>query len=207
MNGERKAPPGEASLDAAAGLHAYRFDHTGIRRVLGPLEADVLEAVWQLTPGNDTVSAGWTTIGAVCHALGPDTNYKTIQTIMNRLVEKRVLVRRQHRRAYEYRALPTRSALEASVARNVVEGLVRDFGSVAITQLVQAVQEVEPEHLALLERLAADAQHSAVPPETLEGTAIQSTLPEASRGDRCHNRQSARRRRGPTGRETSKGTS
>ncbi len=138
-------------------IRAFRFDHTGIRRVLGSLEADVLEAVWGLTPGDAAGLVGWTTIGAVCQRLGPPAHYKTIQTVMNRLVEKQLLTRRQRLRAFEYRALVTRSELEVRVARSVVEGLVRDFGDVAIAQLVKAVSDIRPEQLEILERLAGQA--------------------------------------------------
>jgi predicted transcriptional regulator len=136
-----------------AGLRSFRLDHTGIRRILGPLEASVLEAVWHLTTENDA----WVAIGAVCAQLGPTAHYKTIQTIMNRLVEKRLLERHLQQRAYVYRALSTQAELEAGVTRQVIEGLVRDYGSSAIAFLVKTIQDIHPEQLETLERLANEA--------------------------------------------------
>ena len=150
-------PPHAERAVEPSNIRVFRFDRLGIRRVLGSLEADVLEAVWGLTPGDAAGSVDWTTIGAVCQRLGPPAHYKTIQTVMNRLVEKQLLARRQRLRAFEYRALVTRSELEARVARSVVEGLVRDFGDVAIAQLVKVVSDIRPEQLEILERLAGQA--------------------------------------------------
>jgi predicted transcriptional regulator len=188
MRDDGDTPPPETNLtepaDEYASIHTFRLDATGLRRVLGPLEADVLEAVWQLTSQDsehiDAVC--WTTIGAVCETLGPHANYRTIQTIMNRLVEKQLLERRERQRAYEYRALPTRSALEAAVTRSVVESLVRDFGGVAIAQLVRAVHDVHPEQLALLERLAGAAAHETPSPVVEEGApeVLQTQTPATS---------------------------
>ena len=137
----------------ATSLRSFRLDATGIRRVLGSLEADIMETIWHLTEG----SATWTTINAVCEQLGSQVNYKTIQTVMNRLVEKHLLVRRQLHRAHEYQPGISRMALEAQVTRTITESLMRDFGSSAIVHFVNAVQDIGPEHLATLERLAKTA--------------------------------------------------
>lgn len=135
--------------------------------MLGSLEADLLEAIWQLTPGEPASAEGWTTIGAVCDYLGPTFNYKTVQTVMNRMVDKGLLVRQRDARAHTYRASQTRDALVMQVTHTIISGLVRDFGDVAITQLVSTLTEVGPEHLAALERLAASApSESAARPDT-----------------------------------------
>ncbi len=119
-------------------------------------------------------------IGAVCQQLGPGAHYKTVQTVMNRLVEKRLLLRRERGRAYEYRACMTQAQLEAGVTRSIVEGIVRDFGDVAIAQLVKTMHNLRPDQLRLLERLAGETQ-------ALTGTADRRTgrdaAPSADSGD------------------------
>lgn len=138
----------------AAGIRAYRLDGSGIGRLLGSLETDVLEAVWKLTDDEQSTPDTWTTIGAVASVLG-DANYKTTQTVMNRLVEKGLLVRRHRLRAHEYRAAATRDVLVAQTARSILGGLVQDFGDVALAQLLHTLQTVDPDHLEALQRLAA----------------------------------------------------
>jgi predicted transcriptional regulator len=166
MNAKRKqssdqpeppVPPAMPATGEGSAVRAFQLDSTGMRRILGSLEADLLEAVWQVTPGAETDAAGWTTIGAVCDHLGPDFNYKTVQTVMNRMVEKGLLLRRRDARAHTYRAGMTHDALVTQVTHTIVSGLVRDFGDVAIAQLVTTLTAVGPEHLRLLEQLAGSA--------------------------------------------------
>ena len=146
----------QPAIGAESAVRTFHLDHTGLRRILGTLEADLLEAVWRLTSTTtESAQGGWTTIGAVRDHLGAGYHYKTVQTVMNRLVEKQLLQRRQHGRAFEYRATMTHDELVVQVTRNVVSGLVRDFGDVAIAQLVQTLHEITPDHLAMLEELAA----------------------------------------------------
>lgn len=159
------APTSKRQPEAGAEspVRTFHLDSTGLRRMLGTLEADLVEAVWHLTPVAENAERSWTTIGAVCEHLGAGYHYKTVQTVMNRLVEKQLLLRRQHGRAFEYRATITRDELVAQVTRNVVSGLVRDFGEVAIAQLVQTLHEITPDHLALLEELAVTASTPSLP--------------------------------------------
>ncbi|HST87077.1 MAG TPA: BlaI/MecI/CopY family transcriptional regulator [Ktedonobacterales bacterium] len=155
MRTERTQQPGHPLADESAAVRAFQLDSTGLRCILGSLEADLLEAVWHLTPGPETAAAGWTTIGAVCAHLGPSAKYKTVQTVMNRMVEKGLLLRRQDARAHTYRAGMTHDALVMRVTHAVVSSLVREFGMVAVDQLVSTLHAVSPEHIAELDALAA----------------------------------------------------
>jgi predicted transcriptional regulator len=125
-------------------LHAFKLDQRGLARVFGELEATIMDAVWSMGEG---------TVSDVCDRLGDDTNYKTVMTVMNRLVEKRALSRRRCGRAYVYRASESRAAFLERVSRNVVESLLLDFGDLAVAQFVDAVDAVDPALLEELERL------------------------------------------------------
>ena len=97
---------------------------------------------------------------------------------MNRLVEKRLFIRRRRQRAFEYRATITRDELVAQVTHNVVSGLVQDFGDIAISQLVRSLHEITSDHLAQLEQLAAASPYST----DLEDTEnAQSVVEEGAR--------------------------
>lgn len=141
-------------------VRAIQLDAAGLRRLLGPLEAELMEAVWFLTAPAAGASAPdapaapeWVTVGDVCRYLGPSQNYKTTQTVMNRLMEKGALQRRRGAHLYAYRARMTRDELIRSATREALDGLLADFGDVALAQLITTVREVSPERLALLERL------------------------------------------------------
>jgi predicted transcriptional regulator len=127
-------------------LHSFKLDQRGLARVFGELEAEIMDVVWRL---------GEPTVAEVCEALGPDMNYKTVMTVMNRLVAKRVLVRRRSGRAFVYVAAESREAFLSKVSRLVVEGLLQDFGAVAVAQFVDALDTVDP---ALVAELAAQVR-------------------------------------------------
>ncbi len=124
-----------------ADLGAFKLDQQGLARVFGELEAAVMEAVWQLEEA---------TVAEVCQRLDGDVHYKTVMTVMNRLVVKGALKRSRRSRAYVYRASEGRHAFEARLSRRVAESLLRDYGDLAVAQFVDAMDEVDPELRAKL---------------------------------------------------------
>jgi len=133
-----------AAEPAGRRVLAFKLHERGLARVFGELEAEIMDAVWR---------SGSVTVGDVCVALGEGANYKTVTTVMNRLVEKRVLVRERCSRAFVYRAVDSREDFLGRVSRRVAEGLVRDFGDVAVAQFVDAVDTIDPALLAKLHAL------------------------------------------------------
>lgn len=122
----------------------FKLDQRGMARVFGELEAQIMEAVWTL---------GEATVQDVVDHLEGDYNYKTIMTVMNRLVDKRVLTRRRESRAFLYTARESRNEFLRRVSRRIVEGLIQDFGEVALAQFVGAVDDVDPRQLEALEKM------------------------------------------------------
>ena len=133
----------EAALSQSIPIQSFRIHQEGMARVFGELEAKVMEAVWDLHEP---------TVQAVCDYLGPSYNYKTVMTVLNRLVEKDALTRQRVSRAFVYRPRQSRDAFLCRVSRAIMGGLVRDFGSLAVAQFVQTLDELDPEQLAEVER-------------------------------------------------------
>lgn len=132
-------------------VQTFKLDQRGLARVFGELEARIMDVVWEL---------GEPTVADVCERLGSDYHYKTVLTVMNRLVDKRVLTRRRIGRAYSYIPVESREAFLARVSRNVVEGLLQDFGHLAIAQFVSVVDRIDPERLRELQALIEARMHS-----------------------------------------------
>lgn len=129
-------------------IHRFDLDGSGLTRVLGELQARIMEAVWHL---------GAPTIREICTVLGPEAHHKTVMTVTNRLVDKGFLVReRTTDRAYVYRATVERDALLAQVAANVTSELLTEFGQGVLAHLVNAAEEVDPAYLDELERLVRE---------------------------------------------------
>jgi len=126
-------------------VHSFRLDRAGLARIFGELEAQIMNTVWELENA---------TVQEVCNHLG-DVNYKTIMTVMNRLVQKGALTRHRQGRAFVYRPAADRDTFLSGVFRHVARGLLEDFGELALAQIVEAADEVDP---ALLDKLESMIQ-------------------------------------------------
>lgn len=105
---------------------------------LGPLESQVMDAVWML---------GSASVRDVIHALGDgrDSAYTTIQTIMTRLANKKMLGRQLSGRAYVYSPTLSKQEYDEARARGRVRNLINEFGDLAVAQFAAELQEVDPE--------------------------------------------------------------
>lgn len=113
-----------------------------LEKLLGPLEADVMRAVW--------VADGPTTPRQVLDALNADRPqalaYTTVMTVMSRLADKELLKRTPARRGWAY------EALVADAAGIAVRDVMRDFGEAAIAHFV-AESRADPKLRRRLQRL------------------------------------------------------
>ncbi|MGH2452427.1 MAG: BlaI/MecI/CopY family transcriptional regulator [bacterium] len=124
----------------------FRLKGRRLGRVLGGLEAEVMEVLWRR--GTASIREVWDEV-KVRHPVA----FNTVMTVMNRLVDKRLLRRNDRRGNYRYSPRVDRQAFLASVSHDVAAALVHEFGDVAVAQFVEVLQEVDPEKLAALERL------------------------------------------------------
>jgi predicted transcriptional regulator len=117
-------------------------DPDQLEKLLGPLESEVLRAVWKL--GNQA------TVGELRDHLnaarGQPLAYTTVMTVMSRLVDKGALARERAGRGYRYRALVEEPA--ALAVRNVL----RDFGDAAVAHFVDEAR-ADPDIMKRLRRL------------------------------------------------------
>src|SRR5438067_2635496 len=116
---------------------------------LHELESDVMEELW---------SQGEATVRAVMDALNrrasKDRAYTTYMTIMARLHTKGVLDRRREGKTDFYAPKLGRDEFMASRARAQVEGLVAEYGDVALSHFAQQVAGLDPARRRALQRLA-----------------------------------------------------
>ncbi len=125
-------------------LNAFRLNQHGLARLFGELEAKIMNAIWALEEP---------TVQAVVDCLGKPANYKTVMTVMNRLVEKDFLERRKVSRAFVYLPRFTRDEFTARFSRQVLDGLITDFGPTVLAQFVDVVAETDRAHLTQLAAL------------------------------------------------------
>lgn len=127
-------------------INIFRLRDRGLERVLGSLEAMIMEAIWDAPPP--------VTIRDVTDRLQrrQPLAFTTVMTVMNRLVEKGLLVRAGSKGSHAYRAAITRDAFVRDVTLDVAAGLIRDFGGLAVSQFVEALAEHDPAALQQLEQ-------------------------------------------------------
>jgi predicted transcriptional regulator len=117
----------------------------GLRQVLGELEAEIMECMW------DRPSASVREVHE-CLAERREIAYTTVMTVMGRLADKGMLVRRQDGRAYVYSPAESRDSFCTGVVKSVMAGL---FGGTDKPVLTHFVESLSGDDGAELDMLAA----------------------------------------------------
>ena len=103
---------------------------------LGPLETRLMDAAW---------AAGRPlSVQEVADRAGGG-NYKTVMTVLNRLVEKEMLARELDGRAYRYMPTQERNAFLRAAADGLVRGYIEAFGDDAASHLADAAGVAAPQ--------------------------------------------------------------
>ena len=125
----------------------FTFDpqKKGLRKILGDLEADVMEATWSL--GRATVHDVHQRLAEADRELA----YTTVMTVMSRLAEKGLLEKRKDGAAYLYTPAATKEEFTRRTVGTVLSGLLGDFNAPAMSQFVELVGEQDD---AAIEALA-----------------------------------------------------
>ncbi|WP_335342416.1 BlaI/MecI/CopY family transcriptional regulator [Polycladomyces zharkentensis] len=121
-----------------------------IEKSFGPLETRVMEVLWNKQSA---------TVQEIVEELNDEKNYAytTILTILTRLTRKGMLDRIKEGRMHRYRPRYTKEEWVKKVTSQAVEGLLSDFGELAIAQFVDTVGST-PEQLEKLKRLIRELE-------------------------------------------------
>jgi predicted transcriptional regulator len=128
------------------GLSSFNLYSQGLKRVLGSLEAEIMEIIWQ---------TGTVTIRDVYENIAADRpiSFNTVMTVMQRLAQKGLLKRQKGRRAYLFEPVESREEFTKRVTKEVSRGLIADFGMGAVSQFVHVLGEIDQDYLDKLEDL------------------------------------------------------
>ncbi len=122
---------------------------------LGPLELQLMSALWD--------AAGPLSVQGVIGSFGPGRNYKTVMTVLNRLVAKGLLERHLDGRAYRYGPRQQRGEFLRSAADELVRNYLASYGDSAAGALAEAVSVCDRRSAAVAaEAPAAPQQRSAI---------------------------------------------
>ena len=119
---------------------------SGLRQIMGDLEAEIMECVWELGP---------VSVRDVHRCLEErrEIAYTTVMTVMSRLASKGLLVSRPQGRAYIYEAAADREAYCAGVVRDFMSEMLADADKAVLSQFVESVTEHDRTQLDMLAQI------------------------------------------------------
>ncbi len=137
-------------------ISVFRPDREGVRKVLGDLEADIMEFIWEKVPAANPTGI---TVREVYEAFwqGRYVAYTTIMTTMARLARKHLLRARKVEAAYVYTPILTKEAFIDNFVSRILENLLVSFSYTTETHLQRlANNEAGAERIEVLKaRVAA----------------------------------------------------
>ncbi|NQX63113.1 BlaI/MecI/CopY family transcriptional regulator [Paenibacillus qinlingensis] len=127
-------------------MQNFKLKESGLNRFFGPLESKIMEILW--------TSSSEMTIKDVQQKLDEDKaiNFNTVMTVMNRLVDKKILEKRSVVRSFHYKPVVTIEEFMDTQSKELTYDLIEQFGSLAVTHMVDALDKVDPELLDQLEQ-------------------------------------------------------
>lgn len=122
----------------------FKMHESGLNRFFGPLEAKIMDILWN----HDVM-----TIKEVQHFLEKEksTNFNTVMTVMNRLVEKGILQKRAEGRSSIYKPVQTREEFLNTQSKEMTNELMDEFGHVVVSHMLDALEDVDKELVKKLE--------------------------------------------------------
>lgn len=129
-------------MAAELDFHVYRPDRPGIRKVLGDLEAEVMEQIWERAAGlGTTVRDVFEVLYERRLAPAPEERrriaYTTVMNTMARLAKKRLLRVEKVDQAYVYYPTLTQEEFVSQIVGQILEDLLVSFSGTTIAGLAK----------------------------------------------------------------------
>jgi predicted transcriptional regulator len=136
-------------------IKSFRFDKEGLDRFFGPLEAKIMDILWE---GSEK------SIKMVQTALEKEKtiNFNTVMTVMNRLVDKNILEKRIEGRTSLFKPRKTKAEFMQEQSKILTENLLDEFGGLAINHMIDSLEEVDQRLLERLEQKVAQLKKGRI---------------------------------------------
>lgn len=123
-----------------------------IGKVLGELESDVMEIIWQ--------SKGPISVRTVTQSLQKKRQiaYTTVMTIMGRLVNKGLLKRQESGKAYVYQPVYSKEKFLSRVSRQIIKNFIASFGEAAVAHFAEEINKLTPEKRKQLQKMLKEVK-------------------------------------------------
>jgi predicted transcriptional regulator len=126
-------------------IQNFKYFEKGLNRFFGPLEARIMSILW---------AHAELSIKDVQRKLEQerDINFNTVMTVMNRLLDKGILVKRLEGRTSLYRPTHTRDDFLDIQSKEITQELMEDFGPLVVNHMIDALDQADSELITLLEQ-------------------------------------------------------
>lgn len=121
----------------------FRTKHLGVRKVLGELEAEIMELIWQRPAGEGICVRDVYEILRTRRSLA----YTTVMTTMSRLAKKGLFSVEKIDQAYIYRARYTKKEFTDSLVSRLLDSLLLDWSGAALSYLVSSADPADKEEI------------------------------------------------------------
>jgi len=123
-----------------------------VGKVLGELESEIMEIVWQ--------SKEPIPVRKVTETLQRKRKiaYTTVMTIMGRLVDKDLLKRKESSKAYIYQPVYSKDRFLTRVSRQIIRNFIISFGEAAVAHFAEEINRLTPAKRKELKNLLKEAQ-------------------------------------------------
>lgn len=123
----------------------FKYDEVGLHRFFGPLEAKIMELLWDQNE---------LSIKDVQQRLEIEKpiNFNTVMTVMKRLLEKGILEKRLQGRLSIFRPTQSKEEFFEEQSKKLTENLLDEFGGVVINHMLDSMIEVDQDLLNQLEK-------------------------------------------------------
>lgn len=133
-------------------LKRLRPEARGLKKVLGDLEAQVMEELWKMKTASVREVHQ-----SICQKKG--LAYTTVMTVMDRLAKKGYLERKKVGRSYLYQPALSREKLSSLLAESLLSSFFREFGRSAWVGFLEKVAPEDEELLKELEKIISQARN------------------------------------------------
>jgi len=128
-------------------LKGFKFQNKGIAKVLGELEAEVMEHIWK-----QKISTVREICDQLCRTRKKGISFNTIMTVMNRLVQKGLLEKQQGVNCYEYKPKLTKREFLDNISNHVIKDLMKDFKPYVLAHFAENLDNDDLEELIKLRK-------------------------------------------------------
>jgi predicted transcriptional regulator len=128
-------------------IKRFKYNEEGLSRFFGPLEAKIMDLFWESEQEEFSIKEMQKALETE-----KNSNFNTVMTVMNRLVEKNVLKKRVSGRVSLFSPIQSKEEFFDEQSKKLTENLLDEFGGVVISHMIDSLTDVDESLLHKLEK-------------------------------------------------------